>query len=341
MPIMRFVWRTPVLFLLLGTVWGSSFIAIDVGLQSTPPLTFAAWRYLIAGALLLAYSGVTFRRWVPGSVAALTEVAIIAVFLIAAYHALLYTGQLTVSAPVAAVLVNLSPIFTAIIAVLWMGQRYDLPAIAGFITGLIGVGIVAISPGVGLRIDGFGMLLVIGAGLSFAIGSVLTSTQTDGTPRLVIHGWGMLGGAAILAGGAVLTGEPVGAIPWGGAGMLALAYLAVASSIFGFLMFYELLSRIPTAELNLVGYIQPIAAAMLGWMLFGHDVAITTVIGFAVIAIGFLLVHHTSVETVLAAHHRRVTLRQPVSLYAVDPVPPAVDHSSKTGNSNARAETAD
>ena len=338
---MRFVWRTPVLFLLLGTVWGSSFIAIDVGLQSIPPLTFAAWRYLIAGALLLVYTGVTLRRWLPRSRAALTEVLIIAVFLIAAYHAFLYTGQLTVSAPVAAVLVNLSPIFTAVLAVVWMGQRYDLPAIAGFITGLIGVGIVAVSPGVGLRIDGIGMLLVIGAGLSFAIGSVLTSTRTDGTPQLVIHGWGMLGGAAVLAGGAVLTGEPVGAVSWDGAGVLALVYLAVASSIFGFLMFYELLSRIPTAELNLVGYIQPIAAAMLGWVIFGHEVAISTVIGFGVIAVGFVLVHHTSVETVLAAHRRRVTLRQPVSMFAVDPVHPEGDQSSRTGSVNARAETAD
>jgi drug/metabolite transporter (DMT)-like permease len=338
---MRFIWRTPVLFLLLGTVWGSSFIAIDMGLQTAPPLTFAAWRYLIAGGLLLAYSGTTTRRWLPRSGAALTEVIIIAVFLIAAYHALLYTGQLTVAAPVAAVLVNLSPIFTAIIAVLWMGQRYDRVAIAGFITGLIGVAIVAISPGVGLRVDGVGMLLIIGAGLSFAVGSLLTSTRTDGTPLLIIHGWGMLVGAALLAGGAVVTGEPVAGVTWGWSGGLALVYLAVASSIFGFLMFYELLSRIPTAELNLVGYIQPIAAAMLGWVIFGHDVALTTVLGFAVIAIGFVLVHHTSVEPVLAAHRRQVRLAQQVSLYAIDPVDPQTDQPSKTGSSSARVETAD
>jgi drug/metabolite transporter (DMT)-like permease len=338
---LRFIWRTPVLFLLLGTVWGSSFIAIDIGLQSAPPLSFAAWRYLIAGGLLLAYSVATTRRWLPRSPAAITEVVIIAVFLIAAYHALLYTGQVTVTAPIAAVLVNLSPIFTAIIAVVWMGQRYDLLTIAGFITGLIGVAIVAISPGVGLRVDGMGMLLIIGAGLSFAVGSLLTSTRTEGTPLLIIHGWGMLLGAAILAGGAILSGEPVASVSWGRSGALALVYLAVASSIFGFLMFYELLTRIPTAELNLVGYVQPIAAAMLGWVIFGHDVALTTVVGFAVIAVGFVLVHHTSVETVLAAHSRQVTLTQPVSLYAVDLAPTPADQSSKTGSSNARAETAD
>ena len=341
MQAMRFFWRTPVLFILLGTIWGSSFLAIDVGLQVAPPLTFAAFRYLLAGVLLVGYSAYGMGRWLPQSRRAMTEIAIIAVFLIAAYHALLYTGQMTVAAPVAAVLVNLSPIFTAIIAVLWMGHRYEPAAMAGFVVGLIGVGIVAISPGVGLRIDGVGMLLIIGAGLSFAIGSLLTSVRTDDTPLTTIHGWGMLVGAGVLFVAAVVGGQPLMPTSWGPSGLIALVYLAIASSIFGFLMFYELLSRIPTAELNLVGYIQPIAAAMLGWVIFGHEVAISTVIGFGVIAVGFVLVHHTSVETVLAAHRRRVTLRQPVSMFAVDPVHPEGDQSSRTGSVNARAETAD
>jgi drug/metabolite transporter (DMT)-like permease len=338
---MRFFWRTPVLFILLGTIWGSSFLAIDVGLQVAPPLTFAAFRYLLAGILLVGYSAYSTGRWVPRSGRAATEIGIIAVFLIAAYHALLYTGQVTVAAPVAAVLVNLSPIFTAIIAVLWMGQRYDSAAIAGFIVGLIGVAIVAISPGVGLRVDGIGMVLIIGAGLSFAVGSLLTSVRTDETPLVTIHGWGMLVGAGVLFVAAVVGKQPLMPTSWGPSGLIALVYLAIASSIFGFLMFFELLTRMPTAELNLIGYIQPIAAAMLGWVIFGHSVAPTTVVGFAVIVLGFLLVHHTNVETVLAAHRRRFTLREPVSIYAVDPVEPTDAQSPKVGSSRALADTAD
>lgn len=338
---MRFIWRTPVLFILLGTIWGSSFLAIDVGLQVAPPLTFAAFRYLLAGTLLVGYSAYRTGRWLPQSSRAATEIAIIAVFLIAAYHALLYTGQVTVAAPVAAVLVNLSPIFTAIIAVLWMGQRYDSAAIAGFIIGLIGVAIVAISPGVGLRVDGVGMLLIIGAGLSFAVGSLLTSVRTDDTPLVTIHAWGMLVGAGMLFVAGIIGGEPLMPTSWGPSGLLALVYLAIASSIFGFLMFFELLTRMPTAELNLIGYIQPIAAAMLGWIIFGHSVAPTTVVGFGVIVLGFVLVHHTSVETVLAAHRRRFRLGEPVSIYAIDPVEHTHDQSSNVGSSRARAETAD
>jgi Permeases of the drug/metabolite transporter (DMT) superfamily len=341
MQYMRFFWRTPVLFILLGTIWGSSFLAIDVGLQVAPPLTFAAFRYLLAGILLVGYSAYRTGRWVPRSGRAVTEIGIIAVFLIAAYHALLYTGQVTVAAPVAAVLVNLSPIFTAIIAVLWMGQRYDSAAIAGFIVGLIGVAIVAISPGVGLRVDGIGMVLIIGAGLSFAVGSLLTSVRTDDTPLVTIHGWGMLVGAGVLFVAAVVGKQPLMPTSWGPSGLIALVYLAIASSIFGFLMFFELLTRMPTAELNLIGYIQPIAAAMLGWVIFGHSVAPTTVVGFAVIVIGFLLVHHTSVETVLAAHRRRFTLREPVSIYAVDPIEATDAQSTKVGSSRALADTAD
>lgn len=114
--------RDIAMFLSLAVLWGFSFPAISVGLESLPPLLFAAARYDIAAVLLLTAAAVRVEKWRPTARNDLAAVAGGGVFLIAG-NGLLFLGQQTVPSGVAAILQGLVPILTALWAIPLLGER--------------------------------------------------------------------------------------------------------------------------------------------------------------------------------------------------------------------------
>lgn len=98
----------------------------------------------------------------------------------------------------------------------------------------------------------------------------------------------MLGGALLMhAVSLALPGESLAAIRWTPAAVGALAYLALAASAVGFLVYFDLLDRVGPVELNLVGYVAPVFAAVAGWVVLGETPTAATAAGFVVIVAGF------------------------------------------------------
>ncbi|MFC7165582.1 DMT family transporter [Halospeciosus flavus] len=135
-----------------------------------------------------------------------------------------------------------------------------------------------------------GVLLVLLGAVSFALGGVLTRPLSTDLPMESTTGWAMgLGGFLLLA-GAVARGEPVGNVAWTETALLSFAYLTVVSAILGFLIYFTLMERVGPTQLNLVGYLEPVVAALAGWALLGQGVDAATISGFATIFAGFALV---------------------------------------------------
>lgn len=290
------------LFVLLATLWGTSFVAIEIGLHHFPPLLFAALRYDVAGLLVLAYAAYSVDRWYPSGRAEWLETAVTAVFVFAAYHALLYLGEQHVSGAVAAVVISLSPILTAGFG---SALRVDDPlqplGAVGFLVGIAGVVVVVQpEPGTALSTGLVGVLLVFCAGTAFALGSVLTRPLDSGLPVQTKQAWAMLVGAAVLHVGSAARGESVLAIEWTGTAVASLAYLTLASGVVAFLLYFELLDRLGPTELNLVGYLEPVVATAVAWLVLGDVVDGTTLLGFLVIFVGFGLVKHDAVRRLYA-----------------------------------------
>jgi drug/metabolite transporter (DMT)-like permease len=286
--------RTPVLFALLAVLWGSSFVAIEVGLAFFPPVLFAAIRYGGAGAIVLGYAVATTDRPLPRSRDDLLSVAAVGVFLIAGYHALLYLGEQQVSGALAAVVVSLSPVLTAAFAApLFVEEHLDRLGVAGLLAGFLGVGVVANPGATSLLSAGVGGLgLVLLGATSFAAGSVLARAFDAGMPLRALEGWGMVLGSGLLLAVGVARGESFAAIQWTGVAVVSLGYLTLLSGVVAFLVYFELLSRVGATEINLVGYLEPVVATLMSWLLLGHLVAASTLAGFAVIVTGFALVKH-------------------------------------------------
>jgi drug/metabolite transporter (DMT)-like permease len=280
------------LFVVLSVLWGSSFVAIKAGLAHIPPVLFASLRYDVAGVLLLGYAALATDRWLPRSRADWVEVLVGSVLLIAAYNAFLFVGEQGVTSGVAAILVATSPILTTGFSRLLLpGNRLTPLGLVGLTCGFVGVVLVAVPDSGAVAVgDLVAPGLVFLAAVSVALGSVLIE-RTDGdigTEGAVA--WSFLLGAALMHVASVgLPTESVGALSATTEAVVALAYLAVLASVVGYVIYFRLLDRLGAVDINLVSYAAPVVAAVAGWLVLGETLEPLTVVGFAVIALGFAL----------------------------------------------------
>lgn len=111
----------------------------------------------------------------------------------------------------------------------------------------------------------------------------------------------MLGGAAIMhAVSYLLPGESFGDVAWTADAVVALCYLSVVASALGFLLYFELLERLGPVEINLVSYVAPVVAAVVGWALLGEVIDAGTTAGFLAIVVGFALVKRRAIARELS-----------------------------------------
>ncbi|QZP39441.1 DMT family transporter [Halobaculum magnesiiphilum] len=298
-------YRSLGLFLVLAAVWGSAFMAIKAGLAYFPPVLFAAIRYDIAGVVMLAYALYATDVPLPRDRAEWTEVAIGAVLLIALYHALLFIGQTdpTVTSAAAAVVVSLSPVLTTGFARAFLpSERLTAVGIIGMVLGLVGVAVLSeLDPSNLLAGGTVPKLLILGAAAAFALGSVLTRRVDSDLPIATMEAWAMIGGALIMHVVSLALGETAGRIVLNGESIAALAYLSIAASAIGFLIYFELLERLGAIEINLVSYVAPIFAALAGWAFLQEVPSVATAGGFLLIFAGFVLLKRGAIRAEITA----------------------------------------
>ncbi|MFC7202937.1 DMT family transporter [Haloferax namakaokahaiae] len=307
-------WRniptTGLMFVALAAMWGTSFVAIEVGLEFFPTLTYAALRYELAGLVMLGYALFSTDRWYPKRRDELLMTAIGAVFIIAAYHALLYLGQNYVPGAIASIIISLSPILTAAFASAILSTRsLGKTGIAGLVAGFAGVVVVA-NPDAGIlgSSQAMGIALIFLGAASFSLGSVLTRPLRTDLPVQSIQAWTMFGGGLILHVAGLARGESMAAIHWVPEAVAAFLYLTLVSGAVAFLLYFELLDRVGPTELNLIGYLEPVVAALMSWVLLGHVVSNSTLVGFVAIFAGFALIKKDALLGFVGVVRRRVAV---------------------------------
>lgn len=297
---MRF--RNAGLFVVLSVAWGSAFTAIKAGLAFFPPVLFAAFRYDLAGALMLGYAVYATDRWRPRGQNEWLLVGTGGALLIAAYHAFLFVGEQGTTSAAAAVVVSLSPILTTGFARAFLPDERLTPlGILGLLVGFVGVGILS-NPDPNNLLDArtVSMFLVFLAAASFALGSVLTRRIDASLPNETMEAWSMLLGAILMHGVSAGLGESVAAVRWTPTAIVALLYLVVIASAFGFLIYFDLLNRLGPIEINLVSYAAPVAAAVTGLVFLGETPTVFTIGGFILILTGFVMVKRDALRSEFA-----------------------------------------
>ena len=290
------------LFLLLGLLWGGSFVAIEIGLIGFPPVLFASYRFYIAGVAILGYALVTTDHWCPRRYDEWLVVAIAGVLMIAATHVLLYLGVPYVSGDVAAIIISFSPVLTAVFASLLLNDRLTPLGLAGFLCGLVGIGLISQpDPSNLLTANMIGTGLVFGSAVFWALGTVLTRPLRTEIPVQSLQAWAMLIGAPLLHAAAIARGESLAGVTWTPMTVGTLAYLGIVAGAVAFLIYFELLDRLGAAKINLIGYLEPVAATGLSYLILGRVIDLPSVAGFVAIFVGFALIKRNAIREIVTS----------------------------------------
>jgi len=271
-------------------VWGSTWLAIKVGLGSLPPLTFAGIRFLIAWGFLLTYAvarKVEFPRdkgvWRVMLFLSLTQIAV--------PYALTFWGEQYMTAGLTALLFATLPFFVVVFAhFLIPGESVTAWKLVGMLVSFVGVTII-FSRELMFTVSSFwGGVAVIAAAGSAACANVVGkkySASINSTVNVVVQ---MGVGAVLLtaAGVALERGAPLN---FGEASIFSVVYLAVAGSVYGFLALYWLFTRMEVTRISLFTFITPIVAVVLGWLMLGERVDPNVAVGGSLILVGVVLVN--------------------------------------------------
>ncbi|MFC7187837.1 DMT family transporter [Halorubrum yunnanense] len=294
-------YRDVVLFFTLATLWGGSFVAIEVGLNYYPPILYAAFRFDVAALVLVSYVLLTESGPLPRTRGDLAAICFSGGLSVAANNSLLFVGQQYTTSGIASITYSLVPIATAAVAAAWIGgSDLDARGVLGVVLAFVGVGLVAqpdpanLAGGVTIGVG----LISVGV-LAVAVGSVGLRTVETSFSSIALTGWAMLFGALLIHGLSVGLGEtqqaPVADLP----AVASLLFLGVLSSAVAYTIYFTLLDRLGAFEINLVSYVVPVVATVAGAVLLSEPVTPLTVVGFAVIVVGFgLLKRHAIADEV-------------------------------------------
>lgn len=266
-----------VAYLLVCTVWGSTYLAIRIGVQDLPPMLFAGVRFLIAGALLAIIVRAMGDR-LPRSARDWRIHAVTGVFLLLGGNAVVVWAEQFVESGPASVFVAAVPLWAAFFDAVWPGGTsvFTWRVGVGLALGFLGSALLAgVTPGELLSTDLKGPIALTLASASWAFGTVYSKrNKTDTSP---------FSGAAVqmLAGGAVITvlGLVLGeASRWqlSPAGLGSLAYLVVFGSIVGFTAYAYALRHASPTIVGTYAYVNPVVAVLLGWLILHEQVTLRT-----------------------------------------------------------------
>ncbi|MFB6268810.1 MAG: DMT family transporter [Halobacterium sp.] len=283
-------YRTAGEFVLLCAVWGTAFMATDVGLADLPPVPFAAVRFDVAAVLLFGVAAARDTLAVPRTREDYVYVLTGGALIIGAHHAFLFAGQQYVTGAVAAVLLGLVPVVTPALTRLVSSDESLTPHTAvGVALGFVGVVVIADPDPADLADSVLGVALVLASALAFAVAAVVTHDSDPTLSFLSTQAWLMAVGAAFLHVAVLaLPGQSFADAAWTPSAVAAVAYLSVVAGVFGFVLYFRLLDALGPIEMSFIEYVIPVFAALAGWLVLDQSLTAATVAGFAFILAGFV-----------------------------------------------------
>jgi len=279
-----------VAFAIVYVVWGSTYLAIRIGVADLPPALLAGARNTSAGLVLMLFA------WVSTGMAPWRspdwKIAVpVGLAMIALANGFTTWGEDWVPSNQAALISVCSALWTAWFGTFGVrGHPLSLRAKVGLGTGFVGA-VLLFVPGHRLSFEHMGaQLLILVATVSWAGGAMWGRHKQPTTPPLMLASMQMLtGGTALLAVG-FTTGE-ASQWQWTVKGVGAVAYLAVFGSILSYTTYIWLVRRVTPDKLSTIAYVNPLVAVVLGWLVLGETLNGWQVAGMFVLLFGVLLIN--------------------------------------------------
>jgi drug/metabolite transporter (DMT)-like permease len=281
--------------LIVWVVWGSTYLAIRVGVETMPPLLMAAARNLVAGLIMFPLAlrsrrsavhadGETGSYWPTR--AQWLGCAIVGILLLVA-NGVVGVGEKTVPSGLAALLVATVPLWLLGIDAGLNHARLGLAPVAGLALGLAGVALLSGLGGSSRGISAVGVVTILGAAAAWALGTIMARRVTLPSSPALASGMQLLCGGVVLLALAAAAGEfgslrlaEISARSW-----LALGYLIVVGSIVAYSAYGIAIRALPTATVATYAYVNPVIAVLLGALILNERLT-PAMIGGGVLIVG-------------------------------------------------------
>jgi drug/metabolite transporter (DMT)-like permease len=296
-------WKTLLAFAIIYFVWGSTFLAIRIGVHEVPPFLFAAMRFLIAGLVLYLWMlaqgerSPSIRQWI--------SVFLLALLIFVFDYGLLFWAEQRVPSGIAAVMMATIPVFMALAEIIFLRtQKLTFRLSVALLIGIGGVAVLmsrSLNVG-GAPIDRAGAVALIFAAISWSISSTLTRKLPLPASKVMSSGSQMLAGGILLTVAAATLGEfrnfhpaVVSRAVW-----LSLLYLIVAGSILGFTAYVWLIHHQSPTKVGTYAYVNPVVAVLLGYFLGGEALGVRTVLGTLFVLVSVVVITTTPAKKAAA-----------------------------------------
>jgi drug/metabolite transporter (DMT)-like permease len=288
--------KTLLAFAMIYFVWGSTFLAIRIGVHEVPPFLLAAMRFSIAGVVLYLWMVLkgerspTARQWM--------SVVFLALLIFVLDYGMLFWAEQHVPSGVAAVMLATIPVFMALSEIIILRtQKLTIRLATALLIGLGGVAVL-VSHTLNLGdapIDRRGAVALMIAAITWSLSAALTRKLPLPDSKVMSSGAQMLAGGLLLGLTSAVLGEfhrfhpaAVSRAAW-----VSLLYLIVAGSIIAFTAYVWLIHHESPTRVGTYAYVNPVVAVLLGYFFGGEGLGIRTVLGTAFVLVSVVIITTT------------------------------------------------
>src|SRR5260221_7895850 len=279
-------------FAVVCTVWGTTYLAIRVAVETIPPMLLTGVRYLTAGSILFAISRLR-GDVLPDSRRAMANVSIVGILMVAGGNFSVIWAEQWVPSGIAALLVATSPFWAAIMELLRAGgERIPLRKGVGMIVGFLGVAMLVTPGGANGSFDRhvlLGAVAIQFGALAWQYGTLRGKHTLGGIAPLMSSALQMLVGGAVMTVIGLATGElkRFAVTP---RTLTALAYLTIFGSVLAYTSYVYALKHMKTTTMSLYAYVNPVIAVIVGWLVLREKLTWVSITAMFVILSGVALV---------------------------------------------------
>jgi drug/metabolite transporter (DMT)-like permease len=286
-------------FGLVYLFWGSTYLGIDIAVQSIPPALMCAIRFTIAGWIMLGVCAILGRR-ILYSPRQLALTAVVGLLLLMGGNLTLSYAELSVSSGLAALIIAITPLWFLVLDSMLIGHhKIAARAKAGLALGIAGLFVLfypelTSKTALGRR-EFWASISLLGGSFSWALGSVLSKRWQTGMDVFSATAWQVIAAGAGSFLFALLMGD-FSHVSWTKRGLGAVLYLVVCGSWIGYTAYIWLLKHAPTTKVSTYAYVNPVVAVFLGWLILHEKVDRFILAGSAIVVLSVILVTSAKVE---------------------------------------------
>lgn len=285
-------------FGLVYLFWGSTYLGIDIAVQTIPPALMCGLRFSIAGVVMLTVCVATGRR-ILHSPRQIVLAAVVGLLLLMGGNLTLSYAELSVSTGLAALIIAITPLWFLVLDSLLLGDHHiSGRGKAGLALGIAGLFVLfwpELQAGVLGHREFWASLSLLGGSFSWALGSVLSKRWQSGMDVFSATGWQMTAAGVGNFLFAVLNRD-FSRVTWTARGLGAVLYLVVCGSWVGYSAYIWLLEHVPTSKVSTYAYVNPVVAVFLGWLVLHERVDRFILAGSAIVILSVILVTSAKVK---------------------------------------------